>query len=183
MSLDACIDLGFQHQPALDAARASLSASETGMRSLDRLIIPRLFRKDLPVRRRAGVPGVDDCQGGLDAGGSRKRATPSRGISSPCSTFGAGQRRRLMCSKPGDRLVNGPKRSTSRAIHDAKITELDLNAMKVQMAGSRGRNRRSTNGMLKALAALREAMGLKYDYPLEIAAVALPSAVWVEKSW
>src|SRR5262249_42154036 len=51
LTLDACIALGMQQQPSLDAARASLSAAQTGSSALNKLIIPRLFVPDLPVRR------------------------------------------------------------------------------------------------------------------------------------
>ena len=43
MSLDACIELGFQHQPALDAARASLGAAQTTPPVRTTMRCPRWF--------------------------------------------------------------------------------------------------------------------------------------------
>jgi outer membrane protein TolC len=45
----------------------------------------------------------------------------------------------------------------------------------------KGKKSQADNGMLKAKAALREAMGLGHDYPLEIVAVDLPIAVYPAK--
>src|SRR5438128_784278 len=43
LTMEECIQLGFEHQPALAAARASLAAAQTGQHSISRLIIPRIF--------------------------------------------------------------------------------------------------------------------------------------------
>src|SRR5262249_51800820 len=58
MTLDECLELGFQHQPALAAANASLNAAYSGQRALDRLLLPRLIRRDLPQRREQGCDRV-----------------------------------------------------------------------------------------------------------------------------
>src|SRR5262249_37711441 len=58
LTLDECIATGMQQQPSLAAARASLSAAQTGSAALNRMILPRLFVPDLPIRRQQGCLGV-----------------------------------------------------------------------------------------------------------------------------
>src|SRR5262249_49543743 len=65
LTLDQCLDLGFQHQPALDAARASLHAANVGARSVDRLILPRLFMRDFKIRREQSHLGVTIAGAGV----------------------------------------------------------------------------------------------------------------------
>ena len=45
MNLEQCIALGFQHQPALAAAHASVNAAQAGATAVDRLLLPRLVMR------------------------------------------------------------------------------------------------------------------------------------------
>ena len=65
LRLDACIELGFQHQPAMDAAQASLAAAQSGSRAVNRLILPRLLSPDLPIRRQQACVGVRIAEAGV----------------------------------------------------------------------------------------------------------------------
>jgi len=176
MSLDACIDLGFQHQPALDAARASLAASHSGKRGVDRLIIPRLLDRSLPVRREQACHGVTIAEAGLTQAEWETRYAVTRNF----FTVQYIRSQQVVVQDVLRSLDTGYARA--KKIFDVgdpanKITQIDLDAIKVQIAILNGKKSQADNGMLKALAALREAMGLAYDYPLEIAAVDLPRAV------
>ena len=176
LSLDACLDLGQQHQPALDAARASLAATEAGKRGIDRLLIPRLFKPELSVRRQQACQGLSIAVARPCRRRKRKPATPS------ARNFFTVQYIRSQCLVVDDVLRNldtGYKRAEKlfkSGDPDVKITQIDLDAIKVQIGLVKSKKSQVENGMLKALAALREAIGLKYDYPLDIAAVPLPGA-------
>jgi outer membrane protein TolC len=181
MSLDACIDLGFQHQPALDAARASLAASQSGKRAVDRMILPGIFAKDLPIRRKQACQGVAIAEAGLTQAEWDTRYAITRNF----FTVQYIRSQQIVVDDVLQSLEKGHARA--KRLFDAgdptyKITQIDLNAIKVQIALVKGRKSQAKNGMLKAEAALREAMGLGYDYPLEIAAVDLPAAVYEVKT-
>jgi hypothetical protein len=176
MSLDECVDLGFQHQPALDAARASLAASHSGKRGVDRLIIPRLLDKSLPVRREQACHGVTISEAALTQAEWETRYAVTRNF----FTVQYIRSQQVVVKDVLRSLDTGYKRAKKiydDGLADAKITKIDLDAIKVQIAILNGKKSQADNGMLKALAALREAMGLAYDYPLEIAVVDLPRAV------
>src|SRR5207248_1346137 len=73
------------------------------------------------------------------------------------------------------------KKLAEKGNPDVKITKIDVDSIEVQIAIVKGKRAQVKNGMEKALAALREAMGVRHDYPLEIAAVDLPQAVYEKK--
>jgi outer membrane protein TolC len=176
MSLEECIALGFQHQPALDAANASLAAAQTGKRALDRMIIPRLFRPDLSIRREQACLGVNIAAAGLTQVEWETRYSITRNF----FTVQYIRSQDVVVSETLENLEKARKRA--KQIFDAggvdsKITKIDLEFLDIQIAQIKGKKSQINNGMLKALAALREAMGLGHDYPLEIAAVDLPAAV------
>jgi outer membrane protein TolC len=182
MSLDACIDLGYQYQPALAAARASLAAAQSGKRGLDKLIIPRLFRKDLPIRREQACLGVQIAGAVLSQAEWDARYAITRNF----FTVQYIRSQQLVIDDVLQNLNTGYARAEKifkSGDPNTKITKIDLDMILVQTELVNGKKAQTKNGMLKALAALREAMGLDYDYPLEIAAVPLPTAVYeVKKS-
>ena len=180
LSLDACLELGMQHQPTLDAANASLSAAVSGKRALDRLIIPRLFTPDLGVRKQQACLGITIASAGVSQAEADTRYAITRNYFT------------VQFIRSQDQVVVDVQKNLKKAYDrayklyksgdvDVKITAVDLEAIQVQIAMVKNKKSAIDNGMLKALAALREAMGLLHDYPLEIAAVDLPPAVYAVK--
>ena len=177
LSLEECVDLGMQYQPALHAARASLSATYAGKRGVDKLRLAALFAKDLDIRRKQACQGVTIAEAALLQAEWETRYAITR-------NFFTVQYIRSQQVVVDDVLINLTKGYTkAKRIVDSgeakvQISQNDVDAIKVALAGVRGKRAQVKNGMEKALAALREAMGVRYDYPLEIAAVALPQAVY-----
>lgn len=181
LNLDDCLHLGLSHQPALDAARASLAAAQSGQRALDRMIIPRLIRRDFGIRREQACHGVTIANAGLTQAEWETRYAITR-------NFFTVQYIRSQDVVITD-VLGSLNKSRERAQKifdaggvDAKITKIDLEFLDVQIAQVKTKKAQVDNGMLKALAALREAMGVAHDFPLEIAAVDLPPAVYAVKS-
>ncbi|MBM3994401.1 MAG: TolC family protein [Planctomycetes bacterium] len=180
MSLEACLNLGFQHQPLLDASRASLAAAQTGQRALEKMVFARFMAPELPIRKRQSCLGVTIAEAGLTQAEWDTRYSITRNFFTVQyirsqkkvldDVFGSLTKARARAKKlfdDGD--VNIP------------ITQLDIDNLDINIALVKGKQGQVRNGELKAFAALREAMGLGHDYPLEIADVALPPAVWEEK--
>lgn len=167
LSLDACIALGFQHQPALDAARASLNAANTGRRAVDRLLLPRLFLPEYGIRRQQACLGVTIAEAGLTQAEWETRYAITR-------NFFTVQYIRAQDRVISEVLTNLAKaRDRAQKLYenppvDSKITKLDLESLDINIALVKGKKSQIDNGKLKAYAALREAMGLGHDYPLEI---------------
>ena len=176
LSLDACLELGFQHQPSLDAARASLSAAQAGRQGLQRMILPRIIVPDYKIRMQQSCYGVTIAEAGVTQAEWETRYAITRNFLTVQYIRSQG----TVVNEVLKNLDTGYKRAEKlyrSGDADVKITAIDLDAIKVQIAIVKGKKAQVDNGMHKAFAALREAMGLKYDYPLEIAAVDLPSPV------
>jgi hypothetical protein len=177
LSLDACLELGLQYQPALNAARASLSATYAGKQGVDRLKFAALLAKDLPIRRKQACQGVTIAEAALLQAEWETRYAITRNF----FTVQYIRSQQVVIADVLRSLDTGygrAKKIYDAADADAKITQIDLDALQIQIAIVRGKKSQATNGMEKALAALREAMGVRHDYPLEIAAVDLPQAVY-----
>jgi outer membrane protein TolC len=173
MSLDQCLDMGFQHQPALDAARASLSAAHSGQQAVRKMILPRLMRKDLGIRREQSAYGVTIANAALSQAEWDTRYAITR-------NFFTVQYIRAQQKVVGDVLksLDDGRKKVEKIVGsgdpDVKVTTLDVKAIRTQIAIVNAKKSQADNGMERALAALREAMGLRHDYPLEIAVVDLP---------
>lgn len=182
MSLDQCIELGFQHQPALAAARASLGAAESSQRAVNKLIIPRLVRKDLSIRREQACEGVTIAGAALTQAEWETRYAVTRNF----FTVQYIRSQAVVIDEVLDNL--GKSRDRAWKLFNSgdvniKITRADIDALDVNIVLVKAKKGQIDNGMLKAFAALREAMGVAYDYPLEIAKVDLPAAVYEVKSF
>jgi outer membrane protein TolC len=178
LTLDQCLELGFRHQPAIDAARASLAAAESGKRGVDRLILPRLFRPDLPIRREQACHGVTIAAAGLTQAEWETRYAIMRNF----FTVQYVNAQDEVVSDVLESLEKGYARAKSlfgSGDVEVKIKSVDLETIRVQLGIVKTKHSQVRAGREKALAALREAMGLAPDYPLEIASVPLPPATYV----
>jgi outer membrane protein TolC len=182
MTLEQCIDLGLQHQPSLDAARASLSAAQTGSAALNKLLIPRCLSPELAIRREQACLGVTIASANLSQAEVETRYAITRNF----FTVQYIHAQQIVIND----VLNNLKTSRARAqkLFDSgdpkvKITKIDLEMLDVNMAQVRNKKSQADNGLLRAVAALREAMGLAHDYPLQIAAVGLPNEVYSVKSF
>ncbi|MSQ94543.1 MAG: TolC family protein [Gemmataceae bacterium] len=182
MSLEACLELGFEHQPALHAAQASLDAANSGQNGLHGL--PRFARfkaPDLPIRKQQSALGVTIADATLIQARHDTRYSITR-------NFFTVQYIRAQQKVVGDvlkSLEDGYKKAKTivdKGDPETKLTTLDLKGIKVQVGIVKAKKAQADAGMLTALAALREAMGLRHDWPLEIAVADLPPAVYEVKS-
>jgi outer membrane efflux protein len=177
MTLDQCLELGFQHQPALDAARASLNAAAIGARSVDRLIMPRLFMRDFRIRQQQAHLGVHIADAGVAQAEQETRYAITRTYFT--MQFIDAQ------AKVVDEVLSSLTKSRARAKQlfekptpDSKITQIDLDQLDIGLATVKSKKAQIDNGREKALAAMREAMGLNYDYPLEVTSFDLSSLAY-----
>jgi hypothetical protein len=166
-----------QHQPSLDAARASLSAAQTGSRAVNKLIIPRLLVPDLAIRREQACLGVTIASANLSQAEVETRYAIARNF----YTVQYVHAQQMVIADVIRDLEKAQKKA--KTIFDdggakSKITKNDLDFLKINMALVKNKKSQADSGLLKAVAALKEAMGLAHDYPLEIAAVGLPNEVY-----
>jgi outer membrane protein TolC len=65
LTLIDCLNIAMQRQPTITAARASLDAKLAGKRGVDELRVPRFLAPDLDFRRRQALRGLDAAQAEL----------------------------------------------------------------------------------------------------------------------
>jgi outer membrane protein len=65
LTLEDCLRIAAQTQPALAAYRASLAAAEVQYRGLKSLHVPTFLARDLPIRRKQSCLGVQLASAGL----------------------------------------------------------------------------------------------------------------------
>ncbi len=176
-NLDQCLELGFQHQPSLDAARASLDAARIGASGINRMVLPRLFKPDMKIRSQQSTHGVTIAEASVTQAEWETRYAITRTF----FTVQYVRSQQVVIEDVLKRLTEG--RNRVKQLVDSgdatvKVNKLDINALDVQIKLVRAKKSQADNGLLKALAAMREAMGLVHDYPLEIADADLPPAVY-----
>jgi outer membrane protein TolC len=181
LTLDACIDLGYEHQPALAAARASLGASQAGQRALQKMIIPRALRPDLKIRGEQAGQGVTIAGAALTQAEWDTRYAITRNF----FTVQYVNSQQMVVADVLRSLQKGRERLRiilASGDLNAKVTKLDIEAIDTQIVIVQTKKAQADNGLLKAIAALREAMGVAHDYPLQLAAIELPPAVYPVKA-
>jgi outer membrane protein TolC len=168
LDLEQCIALGFQRQPALAAAHASVNAAHAGARAVDRLLIPRLFMRDYQLRRQQSHLGVTIADAGLTQAEWETRYAITRNYFTLQFIDSQG--------KVIDEVISNLTRARKRAFQlyqnptpESKFTKIDIDQIDIGLATINAKKAQVDNGREKAKAALREAMGLEYDYPLEVA--------------
>jgi outer membrane protein TolC len=143
-TLSQCIGIALDQQPTITAQRASLAAAEAGRRGLQDIRVPTFLARDLPIRRQQAALGVGIAAATLE---QAERET----------TYAV---TRLYYTVI---FAREQKKVTDNVVANIKTTH-DLAEVRVK----------SEEGVQRALAALREAMGLSCETPLNVADTTLP---------
>ncbi len=174
MTLDQCIALAMEKQPAIAAARASLASAEDGRAALANLpFYARCLSRDLPYRQEQACLGVTAATAALwQAEWDARYAVTRNYFSVLYVRLQAGLMDQVVA-----KMEKGRKKA--KQILDAgepgKVTKIDIDLFDVNIDLLRVRQVETRVGLDKALAALREAIGVGADYPLAIAADVLPA--------
>jgi outer membrane protein TolC len=171
LDLADCLSLALQRQPRLAAQRASLAAAEDGCRALDNLKVPAVLDPEIPIRRRQAALGVTAAAAGLD---QAERET----IYAVTRTYFT-----VLYAREQERVARSIVERLS-AIHSAakqqldagarEMTATDVNRALVYLRLAQTRRTQATQGVKRALEALREAIGLACDVNFDVAPGRLP---------
>lgn len=176
-TLDDCIHMGLDRQPALKAARASLAAAETNQEAVLRIHnLAKIFSPDLPVRRQQSCLGVQIAQAGLMQAEWDTRYAITRNY---YSVIYARQQEGVAANVVNkiDDAVKMTKKLVDAGVPEFKVTQIDIEMLTVNRAFVEARSMEAKIGSVKALAALREAIGLSKDDQFDVVAVPLPPLV------
>ena len=163
-------------QPALRAARSSLAAADSARRGLDTLGFAGFFARDLPIRKQQACIGISIASSGLQQAEWETRYAVIRTF---YSVQYAKQQRLVV-----DSVIEKLKLAHEKAARfvkagdpTIKVTQIDVDTLALNLEFAKGKRVETEIGVQKALAGLREAIGINLDVPLEIPDVPLPELV------
>jgi len=168
------IRLACDHQPNIAAARASLAAAQTGSRGLQQIRVPTFIARDLPLRRQQAQLGIQAASADL--------ATAERETAYAVTRMYFTVQFARAQQKVAQRVVNELQESLNNAKlllgkpgapRDLTQNAVDRNSAFLGLA--RTRLVAAEEGEKRALAALREAVGLGPECSFTVPAEAIPT--------
>src|SRR5262249_45269486 len=164
--LAECLALALQRQPRVAALRASLAAAEDGRRALEALCIPTILDREIPVRRQQAALGVTAATAALD---QAERETVYAVTRTFVTVRSARERERVAKGVVGrlSAAHNAPQLAVDSG--SKEVTTADVNRTIVYLRLARAQQTKAAQGVKRALAALKEAIGLGQDADLEVA--------------
>ena len=164
--------VALERQPALAAYRASLAAAEAKAHGLDRLVLAGLVRRDLPTRRKQAGLGILAAKAQLDKAERDILYAVTRNYLS--AAYAQAQRRtadQILAQDANDPFALAYVRNLGKLILNGEDTRRDVKKWNVDQIDvlariGEGRREEARQGLERALAALREAVGLEADCPL-----------------
>ncbi|MCI0639776.1 MAG: TolC family protein [Gemmataceae bacterium] len=177
LTLPELINLGLEKQPALAAARASLAGAHSGQAGVSNMpLFARLFAPDLPVRRQQAHLGVTIAAAALEQAEWETRYAVVRNY---YSIQFARMQLKVIESARGklERARTRAEELLKKGVLEFKITRIDVDMMSVAIELVKAKEAEARTGILKATAALREALGVGLDYPLDVVEAPLPERI------
>lgn len=172
-TLSECLRLALDQQPAIAAARASLAAAETQRRGLERLLAPPILAgRELPIRRQQAMLGVTIASAGL----SQTEAETTYAVTRTyIGVLYAREQKRVADDVVANlRFYQERVRELVKKGESRDLTTSTVDKISVYLGLAEGRQAEAIRGIQRAAAALREAMGVGQDCPLQVAEEPIP---------
>jgi outer membrane protein TolC len=171
LSLADCLHNALDHQPRLAAARASLAAAEDGCRALDNLVLAAVIDREIPIRRRQASLGVAAAAAWVDEVEHETAAAVTRAY----FTVVYAREQEAIAKGLVDRLAAIKKAAEDQLKGGARdVTKNDVDRAAVYGRLAEAKRVQANFGVQRALASLREAIGLDCGTVLEIGPGRLP---------
>lgn len=174
LTLEDCLRIASEHQPNLAAARASLNAAIDGRKAVDNLSgTAVLLAPDLPVRRKQACLGVAIAEAAL----RQTEFEVEYAVTRLYYTVLYAQSQVAVTNEVVDRFrfyEGQVKELVKKPDAPKELNEDSVNKITVYLNLADGKRVEAAQGVNRAKAALREAMGLCGDTPLEIAEAPWP---------
>lgn len=174
LTIQACRQIALGNQPTLAATQAALKASLDRVNALENLRVPTCLARDLPIRRKQSALGVTVAQGGI----VQAESETLHGVTaSYLGALYAAQQVKLANNQIRGRLndlqtlVTDP--ATRKQRRDVLLPE-HQNLVSSFLQTLDGRIQEAEQGQLRALAALREALGVGAEFVLVLPERDLP---------
>jgi outer membrane protein TolC len=167
LELQTCIQIALQRQPALAAYRASQAAAEIGASSLQNLRVPTFLARDLPYRRQQACLGVVIARAKV----LQAELETTYAVTRTYLSVLYARQQHAMLVQAVEALRERQKEAKEILDKGLRrdLTERTLQRIAVYEQVAESRRHEAEEGINRARAALREAMGVGPDFPLEVA--------------
>jgi outer membrane protein TolC len=168
------IQIAMDRQPALAAARASLAVAEGSLRDLERHRLAALVSREVPVRKKQAELGVVIATAGLNQAEWETIYAVTRNY----FTVLYAREQRKLAEGVIDRLKatrDAAKGFMENPVGKVKVTQESIDQISTYLLLAQTRKIQAQRGEDRALAALREAMGVEPCFSLEIGPADFPS--------
>jgi outer membrane protein TolC len=167
LDLLACRQIALEKQPAIAAARASLAAASARAQALDNLRVPTFLARDLPTRRQQAALGVAVAEAGV----TLAQMNTVYGVDYGYLTALYARSQEKLTDQAVTSLndLRDLIRETVKAGKRADVSQVDVDKVTAYISATRARREEAAAGSLRALSALREAVGVGPDYPVQLA--------------
>ena len=171
VTLQECLDLALQQHPKLAAQRAGLAAAADGKKAVDSLTLAGLVDHALRLRRKQADLGVTAASARL----KQTECEVAYAVTRMYFTVLYARDQEALVQRVVDRL--GAIQKAARQAVDAgaaDATTADVDRATVYLRLAETRRVEATQGVKRALAALKETVGMEPDCPLDVPASHLP---------
>jgi outer membrane protein TolC len=170
--LPTCIQMALGRQPAITAYRASLASARDNLRGLNDIMVPSFISRELPIRRRQACLGVGVAAAGVDLAEHDTIYAVTR-------LYWAAQYARAQ-KQVADSTVDRLKATLDSAKGfvqggSREVTTSSVDKISIYLRLAETRRVEAATGIERALAGLREAMGLEPGCTLDLPAEPLPN--------
>src|SRR5207245_2943833 len=124
LTLEDCVRIGLDQQPALAAARASLAAALAQRQALDNLVVAGLVSREVPIRRKQACQGVIIATAGLEQAEWETRYAVTRNFFSVLYAHQQEEVVKALLTRLG-RYQDQAKALLKQGNPDFKVTEID----------------------------------------------------------
>jgi hypothetical protein len=171
MDLATCIHLALERQPRIAAQQATLTASVNGREALEKLRFPACLDPEIPIRRRQAALGVTADAAGLE----QDERDAAYAVARTYFTVLYAREQETIAHGVVERL-HATRDAAQRGLDAgaADLTSADVGRATVYQRLAETKLAQATAGVKRALAALREAIGLEPECVLDVPPGRLP---------
>lgn len=173
-TLEDCIRIGLEKQPAVTAARASLAAAQVQQRALNKLLLTGLISREIPIRRQQSERGVIIATAAV----STAEWQAVYAVTRTYFTLQYAQKQKALAKSLIDKLKTYEEKAkflVKQGDPDSLVTQIDVDKLTVSIELYKLKLIQATQGVERAKAALQEAMGLDPNCPLLVVEEDLPA--------
>jgi hypothetical protein len=171
LDLEASLKLAHERQPRIAVARASLAVAQDGLNALECLNVPRFLAPDLPVRRKQAAVGITAAAAAIAQ--AEQETTYAVTRTYYAALFARAQEKVAQSVVTNVGAVRDlAKRQVEGEARGVTVRDVQRSTVYLQLA--EGRRIQAAQGVKRALAALKEAIGLGPDCCLTVPEWDLP---------